>query len=425
MRRTCVSAIFWLLMAVSLRAEDWPHWRGPSRDGRTSEKSLWSGSRWVDSTPAWTKSVGLGSTSPLVVDGRVYVLGWHDGKDQLQCRDAATGKEIWTQSYDSPQYGRKATGDEGLYGGPTSTPEYDPATKRLYTLGVDGDLHCWDTAAGGKRIWGINLYEQFDPPQRPRFGRSGLRDYGYTSSPLVHGDWLLVEVGDDEGTLIAFDNRTGKVVWRSQCRDEAGHTGGPVPMTVEGKPCAVILTCKHLVVIRLDEGHEGETVGTFEWWTDFANNIATPTVVGSEVLITSDYNRHALVKLRATLAGITKVWEQPHPSKVCSPVVDHGNVYLAWNKAQCLDWQTGKLRWQGGNFGDDGSCIVTGDGRLICWGGGKLALIEMAERSPDAYRELATIEGLSQADCWPHVVLASGRIYCKDRQGKLMCFAVR
>ena len=404
--------------------EDWPHWRGPSRDGRTGEASGIAGSKWLAASPAWTKVVGIGSTSPLVVGGRVYVLGWHADQDHLQCLDAASGQNLWTQSYDCPQYGRKATGDEGLYGGPTGTPEFDAETKLLYTLSVDGHLQCWDTAADGKRVWGLNLYDQFDPPQRPRFGRSGLRDYGYTTSPLVHKDWLLVEVGDEEGTLFAFDKRTGKLAWKSECRDEAGHTGGPVPITVEGVPCVAVLTCKQLVVTRLDAGHAGKTVGQYEWWTDFANSIATPTVVGNEILITSDYNRHAIVKLRVTLAGVEEVWKAPYPSKVCSPVVHEGHIYLAWEKVRCLDWESGKLKWEGSrNLGDDGSCIVTGDGRLVVWARGTLALVDTAQHSPAAYRALARIEGLADGDCWPHVVLAGGRIYAKDRQGKLMCFA--
>lgn len=131
----------------------------------------------------------------------------------------------------------------------------------------------------------------------------------------------------------------------------------------------------------------------------------------------------SVVKLRATLAGVTEVWKQPYPSKVCSPVVHDGHIYLAWQKVRCLDWETGKLKWEGSrSFGDDGSCIATGDGRLVVWGRGTLALINSAQHSPAAYRELSRIEGLSDADCWPHVVLAGGRIYAKDRQGKLMCF---
>ena len=409
--------------AIGAGAADWSHWRGLSRNGITTESSGWTGNRWIEPKPVWKRNVGIGSTSPLVVEGRLYVMGWRSDKDFLQCLDAATGKEIWSQSYACGRYGRKATGDEGLYAGPSSTPEFDPETKLLYTLSTDGHLQAWNTADAGKRAWGLNLYDQFDSPQRPRFGRSGLRDYGFTSSPLVHDNWLLVEVGDQDGTLMAFEKRTGEVRWKSQCRDAAGHTGGPVPLTIEGLPCVALLTCQRLVVMRLDEGHEGETLGEHPWATDFANNIATPTVVGNEILITSEYNHRTLCKLRATRKGLAKVWEEPYPSKVGSPVVIDGSIYVPWQKLRCLDFDTGKLRWEGGRFGDDGSCLVTSDGRLIVWGRGTLALCESARHSPSAYRELAHIDNLSSTDCWPHVVLANSRIYCKDRAGQLMCFA--
>ena len=419
-----LSTIFLSAAAASLaHAEDWPHWRGPNRNSTTAEASGWDGERWIAARPLWAKGAGLGSTSPIIVDGRLYTLGWWDNKDTVLCWDAATGEKLWSQSYPCSKYGRKATGDEGLYAGPSSTPEYDAGSKLLFTLSTDGHLHAWDTAKDGQKVWGLNLYDEFDPPQRPKFGRSGLRDYGYTSSPLVHGDWLLVEVGDDTGTLMAFDKRTGKLAWKSQCTDGAGHNGGPVPMTVEGQPCVALLTCQGLVVIRLDQGHEGETLGQHPWATDFANNIATPTVIGNEVLITSEYNHGTLCKLRATLSGLTKVWEVPYPSQVGSPIVAGDSIYIPWEKLRCLDLATGKLRWEGGRWSVDGSCVRTSDNRLIVWSRGSLILIDSAKHSPAAYRELARLENLSSEDCWPHIVLAASRLYAKDRSGQIHCFA--
>jgi len=422
--RASAPIVVWSIVALTLTAsaQDWPHWRGPSRNSTTTEVSGWDGSRWLGPKPAWSKNAGIGSTSPIVAGGKLYVLGWRDNKDIVQCLDAATGEKLWSQSYACPRYGRKATGDEGLYAGPSSTPEFDPQTQHLFTLSTDGHLHCWDTTRGGERVWGLNLYDEFDAPRRPKFGRSGLRDYGYTSSPLVHGSWLLVEVGDDTGSLVAFDKATGKPLWKSQAKGPAGHNGGPVSITVEGVPCVALLTCQRLVVIRLDKGHEGQTVGEFPWATDFANNIATPTVAGNEVLITSDYNHGAICKLRASLAGLEKVWEQPYASLVGSPVVHKGSVYIPCGKLRCLDLATGKLRWEGGRWGDDGSCLMAADGRLVVWGRGSLGLCESAEHSPVAYRELARVDNLSGTECWPHVVLAAGRVYCKDRAGQLYCF---
>ena len=405
-------------------AADWPHWRGPSRDGHTPENCRWDTGAWPPKAPAWSGSFGVGSSSPIVAGGGLYVTGWSDGKDHVHCVDAATGKPLWRQSYECRRYGRHATGDEGLYEGPTATPEFDPATSLLYTLSVDGHLNCWDTRDVGRRVWGLNLYDEFKVPQRPKVGRQGRRDYGYTAAPLVHGDWLLVEVGDDEGAVVAYDKRTSERRWVSQYKGHAGHTGGLVPLTIEGVPCVAVLTLRHLVVMRLDGENAGKTVAEHEWVTDFAQNIATPAASGNRLFITSGYNRSTMRAIDVTLAGGASVaWEEPVYSLVCSPVVHEGHLYWAWQEARCLDLRTGKQKWSGGAFGDAGSCVVTSDGRLIVWGGrGKLSLVETVGRSPDRYKELATVGPLFETDVWPHVALSDGRLFCKDRLGNLKCF---
>jgi outer membrane protein assembly factor BamB len=222
---------------------------------------------------------------------------------------------------------------------------------------------------------------------------------------------------------MAFAKATGKRKWVSECKDPAGHTGGLAPIVVEGVPCVAMLTLKNLVVVRLDPGKEGRTVATHPWTTDFGNNIATPAVHENSVLITSEYNHKAICRLKITLQGASVVWEKPYSSKACSPIIHKGHVYVAWQKLRCLDFATGEQRWEGGNFGDPGSLIVTGDGKLIAWGGaGRLSLVET---SPDAYKELAATARIFSAQVWPHVVLSAGRVYCKDRDGNLKCFAVR
>jgi hypothetical protein len=110
---------------------------------------------------------------------------------------------------------------------------------------------------------------------------------------------------------------------------------------------------------------------------------------------------------------------------VCTPVIHEGHVYFMWQKVRCLDWETGRQKWEGGSFGDPGSCILTVDDRLIVYGkNGKLALVETAKRSPSAYRELAVRDNLFNALAWPHAALAAGRLYCRDREGNLACFTV-
>ena len=339
----------------------------------------------------------------------------------LRCLDAATGQELWKSDYPCPRHGRNHLGDEQFYSGPTATPEYDAASGRLTTLSTDGDLLTWD-AKTGRRIWGLNLYATFKTPQRPLVGAE-QRDYGYITAPLLQGDTLLVQVGVKEGCVMAFAKTTGKRTWVSECTDFAGHTGGMAPMTVEGVPCVAMMTLNNLVVFRIDKGKEGRTVATYPWTTDFGNNVAGPAVFEDSVLITSEYNHKSICRLQMTLKGAAKVWEAPYASKACTPLIYKGHVYWAWRRLHCLEFATGAQKWEGGDYGDAGSCIATSDGRILVWGGtGRLSLVENATVSPDAFQELVRAGRLATAVSWPHVVLADGRLYCKDRDGNLKCF---
>jgi len=304
--------VAWPLGALPVMAADWTHWRGPTRDGRTTERSGWDGGGWPP-REAWRVRVGEGASAPLVVGRRVYVLGWRDGEDRLACLDAANGRQLWAAASRAPKYGRHATGDEAFYFGPSSTPEFDAATGFIYTLSTDGHLQCLDTRRDGAQVWEMNLYDRYGVGRRPRVGRSGQRDYGYTSSPLLLGEQLIVEVGAATGTLVAFDTRTGAERWRSEATDPAGHNGGPVPIVVEGVACVAVHHLDGLLVARADPAAAdvGRTVATWPWRTDFGNNIATPAVHCSTVVMTSAYNHVKIARLDITLAGATLAWERP------------------------------------------------------------------------------------------------------------------
>ncbi len=425
MRRILAAVFFVWFLANPIFAADWPHWRGENRNDVIVESSGWTGKNWPAGGEVWRKPVGVGCSSPIVVEGKLYITGWHANRDYVLCLEAASGKELWRTDYSCPQYGRHSEGDKGIYAGPTSTPAFDLDTKLLYTLSTDGDLICWQTQPKGQKVWGLNLYDRYQVKQRPDVGKNSLRDYGYTSSALIYNNWAIVEVGDDEGTLMAFDKHSGERVWASECKDEAGHTASPVLMTVENVPCALVLTLRNLVVMRLDKGYEGRTIATYPWATDFANNIPTPTVIGDSVIITSAYNHYAMCRLKITLQGAEKLWEAENPSGVCSPVVHKDKIYWAWRGVHCVDLKTGKEIWLGGNVGECGSCLITQDDRLIVWADrGDLLLAETAERSPAKYTELATKRRLFGTDVWPHVVLAEGRLFVKDREGNLACLAI-
>ncbi len=429
-RAICAIAVFFVCQSLS-NAEEWPNWRGPNRNDLSTEHSGYRAGAWLAEQPLWVAEVGEGSSSPIVVAGVVYSFTWRKNQEVLSALDATSGKELWSTSYNAPRYGREAEGDQGLYSGPSSTPEFDAETGLLFTLGTDGALRAWNVGAGKgrvqpKNVWTIELYERYQVPQRPKVNRSSRRDYGYTSSPLALKQALIVEVGAATGTVIGFDKTTGKELWRSQATEPPGHNGGPVPITIDGTPCVAVHTFSGLLVMRIDSENEGKTVAQVPWQTEYANNIATVAVHNNSVLLTSSYNQNRIARFDISMSGGAKqVWETHEASKVCSPLVHKGSVYWAWQRLFCLDFETGKVRWSGGRIGDPGSCIVTADDRLIVWSGrGELSLVDTAVLSPTEYRELHKRE-IGRDDAWPHLTFADGRLYCKDRQGHLTCLEVK
>ncbi|MEO2045823.1 MAG: PQQ-binding-like beta-propeller repeat protein [Pirellulales bacterium] len=135
-----------LMFNSVLRAEDayWPQWRGPHRDGVSTETGLLQ--QWPEGGPsqAWLfKECGLGYSGPAIVGERLYILGARNGEEQLICLLASDGKELWSASIGSIL--RDSMGD-----GPRSTPTVDG--EFVYALGGQGNLVCFSTR-DGSQVW--------------------------------------------------------------------------------------------------------------------------------------------------------------------------------------------------------------------------------------------------------------------------------
>jgi outer membrane protein assembly factor BamB len=402
-----------LVLATAVLAADWPQWRGPTSNSVTPEASGWA----PGTQPArlWSKNVGQGGSSPIIVDGKVYSMGWQNGNaDAVFCFDAKTGEELWKQTYATKYQSRVKKADEGQYGGPSSTPSYDAATGYLYTLSIDGDLKCWDTAKKGAPVWGKNLFDEIKVTKRPD------HDYGFTTCPLVLGDTVVVEATAPGGTVTGFDKKTGARRWSSAYNGPAGHTGGPAVMTVAGVEYLVYFTLQNIVVMRADKGHEGQTVGQAPWSTDYGATIPSPTAMGNLFFVTASYNHNETKCFEVTAAGIKEKWRSKASSKISSPVPYKDSVFLVDGALKCVDMATGNVKWQGGKFGLGNCLVAAGDNKIIAFGEGKAVLVDA---SATAYAELATIEGIVSGTCYPHVALSGGFLCFKDNKGAITCYS--
>ncbi len=393
-------AVICICTSSMVMADDWFRWRGPSLNGISAETG------WIDTWPkdgppiAWKAHVGTGFSSVSVADGRLYTMGNQDEEDTVYCLDATTGKQLWKHSYPSP------LDAEYFDGGPTSTPTVDGG--HVYTLSRRGDLFCFDVATGHIE-WNKNVAQEKD---------IRLPGWGFASSPLVHGNILLLNVG---AAGMAVDKTTGKIVWASEDRD-AGYTT-PVPFLRDGRWCAIIASGRFYLAVDIETGQQ---LWRHRWVTRFGCNAADPILAGEHVFVSSGYNQgSALLKIDGKEPSV--VWAHKKMQNQCnsSILIDgylygiDGNSHTS-GSLKCVELSSGKVRWsdESPGFGS----LTAADGRLIVLG--EEGQLMVARASPDGFEPSARASVL-EGRCWTVPVLANGRIYCRNAAGDLVCVDVR
>jgi len=383
--------VFALLQLVDLRASDWPQWRGPNRNGVSSEKVNWpaGGPRTV-----WRAQVGIGFSSISVSHGRVYTMGNADEKDTIWCLDAATGKPIWQHSYDSalnPQY---------YEGGPGATPTVQQG--KVFTISKWGDVFCLD-AEKGTVIWEHHLLKDGIHTNR----------WGFAGSPLIWKDLVILNAGSSG---VALDSATGRIAWMNGT-NSAGYAG-PVLFKLGDKEAILIFAAKHLVALDPRTGNE---LWRFPWETGYDTNNTDPLVYDDTIFISSYSHGCALVRVKDGKP------EAVYDSKVLfnnlSPGILIGEYLYVFNGEakmktdfRCIDLPTGELEWQREDPAF-GSVIRAGGKLIIMSEKGELLL---AEPSPKELKILGRSQVLGGV-CWTPPSLAEGKLFVRNAKGDLLC----
>lgn len=192
------AVLLWLGTTATARAEDWPQWRGPQRNGHTPASLPIT---WPDALQLlWRVPIGTGHASPIVIGDSVYVHTRIDEREIAACLDLTTGTTLWQQDLAVAYTINSAAYGHGK--GPKSTPLVQGDL--LYTFGIAGVLSCYDRHSGALQ-WRYDPAGEFSPT-------SPL--YGTATSPLYTDGLLIAHVGGHEdGALRAFDAQTGAVRW--------------------------------------------------------------------------------------------------------------------------------------------------------------------------------------------------------------------
>ena len=390
-----------LLLSPSIAgAGDWPHFRGPTRDGVSVEKGWRVEALAPAPKIAWKAQVGLGFSSIVISGGRAATAGHADGKDTVFCFDAATGKPLWTHSYPAE------LGDKFFEGGTTGTPTFDG--DRLFWLSRWGDLMCLD-ASSGKVVWEKNIAKETGAP---------IPTWGYTGAPLVAGDLLVLNVGE-AGTGV--HKATGKIAWQSAAKD-AGYST-PLPVEISG--AKFVLMGNSTSYLAVDPA-TGKEAWRFRWVTQYNVNAADPIVSGGRAFISTGYSKGGVL-LELNTDEPKQLWKtKALRTQMNAAVLHDGHLYGAdgdnteSGSLKCVEFAGGAEKWRHEGFGTGG--VVVADGKLIALSAPGELLI--APASPAGFAPAARAKVLG-GQCWTAPVLANGLVYCRNSRGEIAVIDLR
>ena len=352
-------------------AENLPNWRGPTRDGISAETNLpveWDTEQniaWKRAMPAWS-----GST-PVIWNELIFInVAVDDDNLELWCLDRNSGETKWARPL--------SDGNRRLRKQNMSSPSPVTDGERVWVMTGTGIIKAFDFE--GDELWTRNIPESY--------GAFGL-NWGYASSPLLHGDALYVQVlhgmrTDDPSYVLRLNAETGETVWRVERPTEAVRESPdsyttPALLEYDGTTEIVITGGDAVTGHALDTGRE-------LWRADGLNPtrnrsyriIASPVV--HDGLIYAPTRVKPLLALRPGGRGdvldTNVVWATDNGPDVPTPVTD-GELFYVVNDsgivfvsdAKTGDPVYGPVRIQTGTYSAspvlaDGKIYITNEGGM-------------------------------------------------------------
>ena len=400
-----------------VRADDWPQWRGPNRDG------IWRESGILETIPPsglpvrWRAKVGSGYAGPAVAQGRVFVTDhvFDPEVERVLCFDETTGQQLWVHSYPCDyrdmEYGN----------GPRATPTVHDG--RVYTLGTQGHVVCLD-AANGEVRWKKNLVTDL---------QGKIPRYGASAAPLVVGDLLILcSGGQTNASVVALDKSSGALRW--SCLPDRPAYSAPIVIRGGGVQQLVVWTADSIAGL---EPSTGRPYWQVPWKAVFdpAQMVASPVWHKDKLLFMGAWSRGSkMLQLDATKPAVSVVWETgtKPTTTISTPLFqddDYFYAILGNGSLACLDAATGNEVWStreptSGSFGNahltanrDRVFLFNHTGHLI-----------LARLTKEGYRELGrcllvepTAGFRAQGPItWAHPAYANRHVFARNDR-ELVC----
>lgn len=418
------TALLTHLLPGTLSADDWPQWRGPTRDGVWRESGIIERFDGPRIQRRWTTPIAAGYSGPTVARGRVYVtdrVTEPEEMERVHCFRWTDGAKIWSHAYpcDYAKISYRA--------GPRASVTVDDG--RAYSLGTMGHLFCFD-AATGEVLWKKEPVEDF---------RVQLPTWGIPAAPLVEGDLVILQIGGEDGAcIVALDKRTGRRRWAAL--DDKPSYSSPIVIDQAGRRVLVCWTGPR--VVGLDAA-TGELYWQHEvGYTHWVIGIASPVWHADRILICSVDKGALMLRLLPERPEIEQLWwrygvgERPPEglhALMCTPQIDGEHVYgvNGLGLMRCLDADTGDRVWEDATAttqGRWGTLHIVRNGRSFWLFNDRGELI-IGRLSPQGFEEISrakliepTRGQLPKGDgvTWSHPAFAYKHVFIRNDED-LVC----
>lgn len=385
--------------AKTVAAQEWPQWGGPRRDFKLDVKGL-AGS-WPETGPRqlWKRDLGEGYSSIAAESGSLYTMYEKGEQEIVIALDAASGKTLWEYAYHAP-----ITVNMSRAPGPRATPLV--TGNLLFTVGATGKLHCLDKRTG-KLVWGHDLFTEF---------KGYVQDEYYSASPLAYKNTIIVPVGAAGGSIMAFNQKDGAVVWKNL--DFKISYASPILIRVDGQEQVALVMEED--IIGINPGN-GELLWSKPHKNRTKTNVSTPVWDEDQLLFCSSAYDSGSRALRLTRTGdktnVEEVWFQRQMRVHMGNAIRIGEMVYGSSgdfgptPFTAINVKTGQILWQDRNVSK--VSFIYADGRFIMLGeDGDLIL---ATPDTQGLKIHAKVSLLTKT-AWTHPTLAGKKLYLRDRQ---------
>jgi outer membrane protein assembly factor BamB len=416
-----------------LWAADWPGWRGPDRTAVSKETGLLKEWPAEGLKPTWqTNKAGRGYAGLAVVNGILYTMGARDNTEYVLAFDGK-GNELWSAKM-GPVHDWK--GNSWSHG-PNSTPTVDG--DNVYALGSKGVLVCVKKS-DGKPVWQMDLPKVLGAMVDDVGGGIEGFGWGFSWSPLVDGDKLVITPGGKGGLFAALDKNKGTLLWRSKGTTDPATYSSPIVATIGGVKQYIALTQQRLVGVS---AKDGELLWLWKRDEPYPDVVCPTPIVKDDRVYVSVGKGGGCDCFRIVADGkkfkATSLYDGKQIANAQGGVVLLGEYLFGFHEADnwaCQNFTNGEIVWpkkRGRQVIKAGS-VIAADGRLYVLAEapiGEPGTAAMLDASPKAYKVISQFKlpeasklRKSGGGVWTHPIISDGKLYLRDQE-LVFCYQVK